>query len=532
MNADERQGGNPGPSPALPGLVLWPAVGVVALAGLVRWGRLLRDDGPWRHRVDWPLTLVAGVLGATWLLKVNGPAWFTLFPLTSSDFGQYCAAIRSQQGTGLVAPATQRSIVAGALPMWLGHYTGLLTALAGGALVATAVFASAVFAAARVLHSRLAGGLAVGATCLFLPLVALPRTLSFYPELVAAGALAACAALAHVTYRTRVTALFAGLAAGLLAISDARGWLMLTPALAVSLAAALSPGKPSRWIRVVCVLAPLGASWWIAGRPGVMPAGTLPVQFAAYIGDALRSRGLEPLVPPPGPTERFSFGNSPAADLVPSVKYILRIGALTRGTEPSPETELARTFTSTLWAWCVPWLGLAAFALRRAPPRLLALTALVIPAVSGVAQAAALVPQPRQFLVPMLVGPIVIGVAAAGLLVDVGTPWVRLPAGLVDPPRQSGARRWLRGGLAFALVLGFALVFEFGNAGRPLASRAEWPSLVDTEPRTTWAALHGATPDDQTTDCLLMLKQERDAGHDPWPPWIERPGPKAMPPAR
>jgi len=482
--------------------------------------------------VDWPLTLLAGVLGAAWLLKVNGPAWFTLFPLTTSDFGQYCAAIHSHQGVAGAAAAAQRSIVAGALPTWLGQYTGVLHALAGGALVATAVFCSALYAAARVLHSRLAGGLALGATCLFLPLVAIPRMLSFYPEFVATAAVAACGALANVAYRTRATALFAGAGAGLLAITDVRGWPMMVPGLAVALLAALLPAKHARWTRVVSVLAPLLLCWWIGGRPGVTPSGNLSVQFAAYVGDALRSRGIEPRVPAPGPHEQFSFGSGPIADLVPSVRYIQRITALVDGKPLSPEARLAGMFTGALWGWCTPWLGLAGFALRREPLRLAALAVLVIAAVNGVAQAAALVPHPRQFLVPMLVGPVVIGVAAAGLLVDVGSPWLPLPASLVDPTREGRARQVLRGTLTLGLVLAFALVFQFGNGGRPLASRAAWPSLVDTEPRTTWAALGGSALDHETSGCLEMLEQERAAGHDPWPPWIERPGPQAMPPAR
>lgn len=497
-------------------MLTWPLLALILLAC---GGRLLRPgaEGPWRHRVDWPLALLAGLVGAVWLTRVNGPFWFSAFPLTASDFGRYCTAVSGGPRAG-----DQASVVAGALPTLLAPRVGVLVGLAAGAFWATTLFCGALYACARLLHSRLAGGLTLGALCLFVPLTAMPRMMSFYPEVAAVAALATAGAVASLVLRTRGSAALAGLGAGLVAVSDVRGWLWVGPGLFVALVGALGSSRHSRWSRLLCLLAPVAVSWWFAGLPGVMPSASLSEQFAGYVVDAGRGRGLTVSVPAPLAAESFAFGTSPLGYVGPSLAYLQRTQGLISGSEPSPEIRVAWACIRQLGVLLIPCAVGAVLSLRRWPLRALGLAILVVPNVLAVSQAVRMLPHARQLLVPMMLGPVIIGVAAAGIFADSGPRWwPRLTVSLRDPPQRWRSFAWPV--LQLVLVSCFALWAQFGAHGQPVTVALRWPQLVDSEPATTWAALAGGRLDPEAKECFRLMQAELAVGRSPWPWWIERP---------
>lgn len=482
----------------------------VVLIVLVRWSGVIPRSGPWRHRVDWPATLLAAVLGAAWVTRVEGPSWFTTFPLTASDFGQYCTALADMpiaKGANSIATG-QRSIVAGAIPRLLSDHMGPLSALGGGALLATAVYCGAAFAMARLLHSRLAGACAVAAIGLFAPLVALPRMLTFYPEVTAIAALAAAGAIAALVCRTPQSAAFAGLGAGLLALADVRGWLLLVPGLLVALVGALARGNWPRWTRLLLVCLPLVLSWGVAARPGVMPWATLSEQITSHVQDAGSRRGLHLPFVHPTKAQSFAFGQGVPSQILPTLRFLQETRRVSRSFEPTRETQAATACLTGLAGLLVPVGMLAAFALRRAPIRIAALVILSVPGALAAWESASLIPHPRQFLIPMLMGPVLVGIAVGALYGSGG---------------RTGGQALLSGLAHLVIALGLAAVVRYGQAGKPVATQLRWPALVDSEPARTWAALDGGRVDAESMACFNLLQAERSRGRDPWPLWIERP---------
>lgn len=495
-------------------------VGLLVVLVVVRWSGIIARSGPWKHRVDWPATLLAAVLGAAWVTRVEGPFWFATFPLTASDFGQYCTALADMpiaKGVNTVASG-QRSIVAGAIPRLLADHMGPLSALGGGALLATTVYCGAAFAMARLLHSRLAGACAVAAIGLFAPLVALPRMMTFYPEVAAIAALAAAGAIAALVCRTPQSAAFAGLGAGLLALADVRGWLLLVPGLLVALVGALARGSWPRWARVLLLCLPLVLAWTVAARPGVMPWSTLSEQVTAHVQDAGERRGLHLPFVHPTKAQSFNFGQGVPEQILPTLRLLQEKRTVAQAFAPTSETQVATACLTGLAGLLLPVGLLAAFALRRAPIRIGALLILSVPGAFAAWEAASLIPHPRQFLIPMLMGPVLVGVAVGALFGNTGAPGTS--------PARTGARVLLSGFAHLVIALGLAAVVRYGQAGKPVTTQLRWPALVDSEPARTWAALDGGRIDGESMSCFNLLQAERSRGGEPWPIWIERPRPR------
>ena len=262
--------------PAGPWLILVPGLAARLLPS--------GDDGasPWRSRVDLPLAVASGAAGGLLLAFGFARRFAVVYPLSASDFGQYCEVVDALvrgEGAGL---STSRSVIAAWLPAALTGSLGLIDALAVSALLGSMVICGAVYLWARTLWSPLAGIATVLLTGAMGPLAVLPRDVSFYPAIIASSALAAAGVAACFRFRGPAPAALAGAGIALGLLVDIRGVLLgaalVGPALIAALARAASPRGAA--LRAALVLVPLVASWWIARA--VLPEHTAGLEGQAW----------------------------------------------------------------------------------------------------------------------------------------------------------------------------------------------------------------------------------------------------------
>lgn len=495
---------------------LLPCIAWMLSLFVLRWFRCTEKNGPWQHRIDWAWLISASLAGTFWIIWINGRGWFEAFPLTASDFDQYCAAVSKSNATpeDTMTTSMLRSVVAGAVPIKLGQSMGVLKALAGGSFFSTFLYCGSIYTIARLLHSRIAGGCVLAMVGLFIPLVAMPRNITFYPEGMAIAAMAAAAAMASVVQRTQTTAILAGVTAGLLALSDARGWLLMGPGIIAAFLGVFAPAPSARWRRFLCLCIPVIISWYIAHFPGVMPTSPFSDQFARYIADVERMRNMAINVSYPSKAQAFVYGSSPLTDLWPTLNYLKQLRNSVNGIAPAHDSQMASDALNTLGYLLIPAALLTAFSMRRQPLALLALSILCLPGVLGAIETAHLLPHARQFFIPLMLAPLVVGLATFAI----GTPPEKTEA-----PAYTWPKILLRSLVQIAFVIGTGLLVQSGLNGYPLASYMNWPSVLDAQPKGIWEAVNQNTVDRSAKLCYSLIVKEREAGQDPWPWWIPAP---------
>ncbi len=390
---------------------------------LVGWLLVLRVIGPvsdpeepWSWRWDPLAALGSGValgLGGSWWLAAFH---LNIWPLTSSDFFQYCDSVGAVLHGRREDFWEQRSIVAAQLPGFFARWYGVIGGLAVAAGVSLGLIGSALYLWGRAVHSRFAGLATVILAGSVAPLVLLARTVTFYPESVAASAWCAATAALAVRFRTGWALFAAGVGSGLVLLMDVRGLYWALAALGVAgLAAVVAP-----WRRVPArlglLIAPVVASWWIGRMVTVWDAPGLSTQTEAFVRDViLKVNAPQPQLPEVRPEDDFLWGRSPPTDVPRALASAAHFASLI----PAEAAQFgeAKYFRMN---HVTPWLGVAVGAalvalagVARRPWSALALVGPLVPYLVSLPTAALVLTHPRYLAVAFGGLPVLLGTAAA-----------------------------------------------------------------------------------------------------------------------
>ncbi len=379
---------------------------------------------PWKTGPDLALLLGAGVGGGL----LSG-LWLADFALVdgnlsaSPDFWEYCGSTAALAADQVEHFSHNRSRLAGWLPGRLAPTLGIEDALLVSAFASTIVLCCAAALWGRAAHSRLAGvasALLVGAVA---PLAVLPRTLTFYPEILAGLLLCSATGLVALRWRTPVACLAAGVGAGIALLIDARGLIWALTAVGLGALAAIW-GPSRRWhprglpLRVAALVLPLWISFvwgpWAYGHNAQSLEGiTSPLR-------ELRDRGLldATVSIPPEPPTRFIWGRTPLS----GIPGTLRTVAAMQDHVPEAARQTREAQRGRAW-WVDPWrpvvwgaLVVVIVGLRRKPVLLIGMLGLMLPCALSLDSASGFKRAKPRFLAnAMLVLPPLLGVAAAVL---------------------------------------------------------------------------------------------------------------------
>jgi len=493
----------------------WAPLGVLVFFALPLVVRLIAGGAGvargWRSPIDLPVAgaLCAVVAAATaW----SAGAYLEGGPYTASDFAEYCEVVDATL-EGRAHASGQRSLVVAGLLAPLVSALGVLDGFAVGAAAGVGVTAAGVYLWAHALAGRTAAVAGAVFVVACAPLAVFARTLTFYPSVVAASALASGATAMALRTRTTPWLALAAAAAAAAPLFDVRNVLWTAACAPLVLLAALvpPPGAPFHWLRALArvALVPLFlvTSWQIGSTTlPAMAAGTLEEQTRAFTNDVRRlATGAPPL--PPCAGRGFKWGRFAVRELPVTVACLSRMSA---GIPPAAAREANG---GGRWARAVgPWMPLlgvgallaAAGMSRERALRQLGVLVLLAPAVPFVITAATAWQDPNwrrigAMFVPM---PVLLGVAWAVVLEpERGSVLHRVLAPF--QPATAAARRYtaLAAVGAVAVVLGLPY-----TALSPTApARGPWPA--DTE----WATFTNGTWRDHPRQALCAARFEADA---------------------
>lgn len=508
---------------------------VPAVFALVLRGRrpTVASGDRWDPVVDTALLVGAAIVGAAAMAWITAPWAMRPFPFAASDFADYCGSLEPIRDGDLVLASGSRSVAAGLLPALLRSSLGVVGALAAAAFVSTAVLCGALFLAGRALHSRTAGLAAVVVATALPPLAVLPRTVSFYPEMVAGIALAGASALASVRFRTPTFVLLAGVAAGTGMLIDVRGMLFAAPAAIVAIAALFVQPRPlpRLGLSLALLAAPLALSWVVGGR---IHADTwaLQDQTVAYAGDALRTVGVDPeLVPRPTSSERFRWGVDPLTNVLPGVRFLGRVSdVLTTHTRGAAEPAAAM---ARLGAWPTVFGGavlVMLVGLRRRPVLVLAAVGTLAPSIAVFHQAVTTFPLPRMLATGLPAVAVVAGVGFAVLVRGALPVHDAPPVSAEAPPPTGGTfrervREVLRTGLRPAAAIVGLAVMVGGAVPTWLGPTQPWRdwALGSSEPWDLLAETAAGVERPGALQCQSALWRDNAAGFPLVPTWYKAP---------
>lgn len=480
---------------------------LVRVVGARRASKVASDSGgpasgDWDPRVDTALLLACALAGAVSLTWAFAPLYLIEFPISASDFSDYCTAVANVREGQFQGFPIQRSVTAAMLPGLLAGSQGVLGGLVWTAIGSTAVLCGAVFLHGRALHGRTAGVAGVVIAATFPPLVLLSRSVNFYPEVTAICALAMAFGTATLRFSGWLWWLGAGGVASVALLIDVRGLLWAAPALAVALVSAVVRGRGhvGRVSRVLATLVPLGIAWGLApfAWSGVS---SLQDQSFHYLEDAVRLVGLPTMgIGAPSPAQSYTFGVDPVSHIPDAVSYLRALD------EARPASLVHRaSYTGIGRAavlWRVPVLvccALAALSLWRRPGLLFGGALLLVPALLSLRTALNMLPQPRQVTAGSVALTVVAGVAFAALL-----------GGAL--PRVDVRGR----GSTVRVVVGLALLALATHGYVPswLSPSAAWRAgpMGEMEPRMSLGKLARGERTDLSKPCARALEADKKRG--------------------
>ncbi len=370
---------------------------------------------------------LATCLGLAVVMVGVGNARVTGFPVTSSDFLDYCAAVDAVVRRSLEGWPTQRSRVAALLPALFASREGIYLGLFHASVVASLTWMFALFAWARALAGSRAGWLTLAWVGCFAPLVALTRTISFYAEVAAVHALAGACVAGALARGTRAWIVAAAVMMGVLPLIDLRSVVTLVALLPLAVLAGVcttAPRSPHLTVRLAerasggaLPLLAVAVSWTLGAYAFPRARASLPFAVEAYVRDASSLIG-RPWVPPSASSFGvFAWGHGTPMGLVDAVGYLV---AVERSRPPlfaehalyQPLCrELLRLGPVLATAAAVACVGL----LRR-PRALLAFVLVSAPFLAQLRTAMLTLPHVRQLGLGALVLPLVMGVGCAVLI--------------------------------------------------------------------------------------------------------------------
>lgn len=467
----------------------------------------LQGEDRWDNRRDIPLALASGFVYAGlcsfWLVRFHLARW----PLTASDFAQYCQSVAAVQGGSLDTWVPQRSLVAGYLPGALSGELGVLGGLIAGAIASQVLAGASFYVWGRAAHGRVAGVSSMLLGCAVAPLVVLSRTVTFYPEFVATCAFSSAMAMCAVRYRTPASLILGGVGVGLVLLADVRGLYWALANLCIVLVGAIPNYYGHLPRRLLFVLGPVALSWFVGHLLLFPDAPGLDAQTRHFVADALATIPDAPVPELPDYAKQdFLWGRSMPWE-VPSALYRLWEVSSYLPKALAGNLEVAHGRETYVW----PWIGPAAGALllwtlrmRRRPATLLGFLLSLAPCVLALWTTSTTLAHPRY-----------LGVAMLGLPVALGVPlgaFVGAPA----PPKVAVPLVAVLGLLVLGVVPGF------------LSPAASWrvPIYAETQPRDF--QMNEVEFNAENVLCVKALARDRAIGRD-WAPY-EYPTPLPEPP--
>jgi len=361
--------------------------------------------------------LVYGV-ASTWILP---PYHLALWPLTSSDFFQYCECVGALLQDDPAGFVTQRSWFAALLPAWYARSAGVIGGLALAAATSQFVLGAALWLWGRSVHGRFAGVACVLLALTLAPLVVLSRTVTFYPEAVAAYGVCAATAAAAARFRHPVAFAAAGGGITLALLVDVRGLYWALASLGVAgVAAVARPGRTTV-ANLALLLGPVVGSWWLARAHTDPTSPGLVRQTAKFVRHVQERLGHPPTVDEVVDQD-FLWGREPPWEVPEALRLVAGLArSIPAGSQDVPE------FAAALQIHVLPWAlpvavaavlalaGLGVGAARRARRgwQLLALVGPLVPFVAAFPQAALVLTHPRYLAVAFAGLPVVLGVGLA-----------------------------------------------------------------------------------------------------------------------
>ena len=401
------------------------------------------DARQWRTRIDLPLVLASGVFGGLALAFGFARRFALVYPISSSDFGQYCEMVDIIAHGDPSVISTPRSVVAGLLPAALMESLGVVDALTVSALLGSMVICASLYLWGRAVWGPTAGIAAVLLTGAIGPLAILPRDISFYSAIVASSVLAAAGVAATFRYRGPVPAAVAGVGIALGLLLDIRGVLWAVALVGPAVVAAAVRARQIRGavLRCALVVTPIVASWWV-GR-AVFPEEMASLEFQAWfhVEEAVRRTQTVDQWSMAGIRETFKggfvWGRSSPLELPGTMLFLFQLARsvpdAVRG-----HGDLAGTWLLEGTPWIAPALlafVVSCVALVRRPWCLAAYVCSTVPFMATLHNTVNVFPQVRYLATGMIALPVILGVGFASMS-EAGTRG--------GEARRSGAVPWRR----------------------------------------------------------------------------------------
>ncbi len=464
--------------------------------------------------------LVAAVLG-TWLVavvvagvRVRG------FAVTTSDFQDYCFAVKSFADGRFDLWPSQRTVLAGALPGALMPTMGAIGALTTASVISAVGWVAALFLWARAIGGRRAGWLTVAWVPCFGSLVLLSRTVSFYPEVMLIQVATAAAVSGAIARGGAGWSLAASVCFYLLPLADLRS---------VTLVVALLPGavlggalaRLPWWGRVVAACGPVLAVVlaWETGAWSY-PANPASLQSAVhrYAEDAGRLAGVSWPLPRWEDSPAFIWGHGSPLTLLDALRFLGEVD----GSRPVSMSEgwFRQPGGGELYAMRMPIAVatvVAVLVAARKWRRAAALVLTVTPFLVLLRSAALTLPHPRQLALGSAPLPLLFGLATGALLL--GFDRLRRRA----PESMSWLRRERVGPTAAVLVVVAVVAIVAGWLPSIYAPDARWRGalVADDEPRESLRVARGEMAADPRRLCAKVLIEDAERGLSIEVPWFE-----------
>ena len=481
---------------------------LLLIAALLRfYGAGSNASAPWSTRIDLGLALGSGAVATGLSHGWMADYFVSRYPLTASDFGQYCESIGVFRDGFLQGWVKQRSVVAGSLPAMFADTMGVVDGLLVGAWISHFLMGVGLFLWARAAHSRFAGLMAVLLSCALAPLVHLTRTVTFYPETVAGCVLTAAGAMLSMRYRSLPAFLFSGLAMGLVLLLDVRGLLWALPALGLTIVAVLlARGWARKLVGLMMIFACLAGSHKIGGETNFEETPSLEQQTVYYVDEAIRR--FSPNDPQAGlATEQdyaeshFVWGLDGLKTIPQTLQFLWNLKQnLPEGIENQQETAYGRRVHVSPWVFPA-FIGLCLGVVGAFRRRWLAagFVGTVVPFAIALEGTAQMVGHSRYMANGITMVPVLLGVGFAVIYL-----------GSLAERDQVRMRPWFTktDGIGLAVVL----VVLLGIIPTWLSPVANWraPVSADIEPSSSlWHSAHSSDlPLDISVRCASALQRD------------------------